>query len=89
MSSSFILLKLLDQKEVGGTQIGGRGHSLTPTDPIDIPDHMASWSAHRSQGRREKGTVRVMVSVFPNHHCMRWTPAFLGMTEHLPANMKK
>lgn len=54
MSSSLILLKLLHQKEFGGTQIGGRGHSLTPTEPSDTPEQMAARSAHRAQGRRKK-----------------------------------
>lgn len=83
-----MLLKRLHQKEVGETQIGGRGHGLTPTDPAEIPVHMASWSAHRAQEKEKEkeGAVRVMVPVFPSHYHMRWSPAFLGMAEYLPAH---
>jgi len=29
-----------------------------------------------------------MMFVFPSNHYMRWSPAFLEMAEHLPANGK-
>ena len=66
-----------------GTQLG----QLTPTDQRDIPHHMASCSAYKAGGRRRKGgTFGVMAFVFPIHRYTWWSPAFLEMAEHLPAN---
>lgn len=67
---------------------GTRARQLTPTDPRNIPGHMASCSVYKAGGRRKWGMSGVMVFVIPNHHYMWWSPAFLEMAEHLPAGGK-
>ena len=69
-----------------GTQLG----QLTPTAQRDIPDHMTSCSAYKAGGRRGKaGTIGAMAFVFPSHRYAWWSPAFLEVAEHLPANGKR
>lgn len=42
------------------------------------------WAQHIKPVRRKRkeGTIRVTVLVFPSHHYMCWSPAFLGIAEH-------
>ena len=69
-----------------GTQPG----QLTPTDQRDIPYHMTSCSAYKARGRRRKwGMFGVMVFVFTGNHYTWWSPAFLEVAEHLPADGKR
>ena len=69
-----------------GTQSG----QLSPTDQRDIPYHMTSCSAYKAGGkRRNGGTFRGMVFVFPSNGYAWWSPAFLEMAEHLPAHGKE
>ena len=69
-----------------GTQLG----RLTPTDQRDIPYHMMSCSAYKAGRRRRKGgdTFGVMAFVLPSNCQAWWSPAFLEMAEHLPADGK-
>ena len=65
-----------------GTQPG----QVTWTSQRDIPYHMTCHAEYINWGRRRKvGTSGIMAFVFPSNHYAWWSPAFLGMAEHLPA----
>lgn len=56
----------------------------TPTNPRDVPYHMASCSTYKAEGRKVRGgAFRLMAFCLPNHHHVWWSPAFLGRGDHL------
>jgi len=71
------------------SQEGAQPGQLTPTDPRDIPYHVTSCSVYKAGGRRKGGMFRVMAFVCPSNCYAWWSPAFLEMAAHLPADGKQ
>lgn len=67
---------------------GTQRRQLIQTYQRDIPYHMPSRLAIKNTGKKG-GWFRVTVFVFPRNHYMWWSPAFLEMAKHLPANGKE
>ena len=91
-SRPFLLLTPLHQQ--GGwrctrSREGTQPGQLTPSDQRDIPYYMASCSAYKAGGRRRTGRLfGLMEFVFSSNYYAWWSPAFLEMAEHLPADGK-
>lgn len=73
-------------EELGGAQPG-------QLIPVDHSDNLTPWGVMLSTwswgGRRRKGwTFRVRASAFPSYCYIRYSPAVLGMVEHLSAQGK-
>lgn len=78
--------KLQVHKEFEG---GAQPEQLTPSDPRDIPYHIASASACTAGGRRKKGGTFQVVTFLFSKHCYMWQgPALQEMAEALPAHEK-
>lgn len=68
----------------GGAQGVGRGHSWPQ---LTKGTFLTMWhqAQHTGLGGRRRKWGAVMRFVLPNHHYMGWSPAFLGIAQHLPA----
>lgn len=64
---------------------GTQPRHLTPTDQRHFSYRMLQWWAIKAGGRRRRKwkTFAVVTFVFPSHHHMWWSPAFMGMAAHL------
>lgn len=59
-------------------EVGGDTQDKWPNWPKDIPQHRASFSACKVEGKEARGMMfGVLTSAFPSHHCTSWSPAFL------------
>lgn len=68
---------------------GTQPKHLTPADQRDFPCPMLSCWAIKAGGRGKWKMFGVTTFVFPSHHYMWWSPAFMGLAAHLPVHGKQ
>lgn len=64
---------------------GWEGDTAGTADPKGISQTMWHHAQHIKLGE-EEGMFGIMGFVFPSHHYMWWSPAFMVIAEHLPAH---